>query len=129
MWIAYARTVLAQSMTGTQIGARALPAEVIEAFELLLAAWEAAADRDLTFVWEAEIEPEQVVYLLHAFFDLATGLAAAAEKRGFPVSPPEGDEFYRALVVSLLDALEREGGPNRDFAVDLRSRWPGLKDD
>lgn len=129
IWIAYARTVLAQAMTGTRVGTRAIPMEVIEAFEALLGDWEDRANRDLTFIWDAELEPEQVEYLAHAFFDLATGLAEAAEKRGFPVSPPEGDEFYYCLVNALLDALEREGGAHRDFALDLRSRWPGLKDD
>jgi hypothetical protein len=129
IWIAYARTVLAQSMAGTQVGTRVIPMEVIEAFETLLREWEDCASRDLTFIWDAELEPEQVEYLTHAFFDLATGLAEAAEQRGFPVSPPEGDEFYYCLVKALLDALEREGGAHCDFALDLRSRWPGLKDD
>ncbi|MCX7620929.1 MAG: hypothetical protein N2037_08830 [Acidimicrobiales bacterium] len=129
IWIAYARTVLAQAMTGTRVSSHPLPTEVIEAFEQLLTEWEELAERDLSFVWEAELDVEQVTYLLHAFFDVASGLAQAAQARGFPVSPPEGDEFYRALVLSLLGALELEGGPYRDFAIDLRARWPGLKEE
>ena len=52
-----------------------------------------------------------------------------AAARGFPISPPEGDEFYRALVLAILDGLFDAGGAHAEFAEHLRESWPGLKDD
>ena len=88
-----------------------------------------AADGGAEVVWEHELDPEQVRYLAHAFHRIAVGLAAEAERRGFPIAPPEGDEFYQCLVLALLDALERDSEPMREFAVELRTTWPGLKAD
>ena len=50
-----------------------------------------------------------------------------AEQRGYPISPPEGEEFYRAVIIAFLDALDREGGTYAAMAAELRTEWPGLK--
>lgn len=127
LWVAYARTVLGQATV--RPGEHAVPDELIEGFEAFLDEWDRAADGGAEVVWEHELDPEQVRYLAHAFHRIAVGLAAEAERRGFPIAPPEGDEFYQCLVLALLDALERDSEPMREFAVELRTTWPGLKAD
>lgn len=127
MWVAYSRTVLAQSIA--RPGEHEIPAELVEGFEAYLDRWESLAAAADELVWEEDLDPELVRYLAHAFHRIATGLATEAERRGYPISPPEGDEFYRALVTGFLDALEAESDTMREFAEELRATWPGLKDE
>lgn len=128
IWVAYARTVLAQALAHP--GSHApLAAEAIDAFEDFLDLWDDAARDTTEFVWSTEVDPERVEYLAHVWFRLAAELADEAEARGFPLSPPEGDEFYQALVSAVLDALAHEGRSTFEFAEQLREEWPGLKAD
>ncbi|MEZ5141135.1 MAG: hypothetical protein R2726_01250 [Acidimicrobiales bacterium] len=127
MWVAYARTVLAQATA--RPGEHGIAPELIEGFEQYLDEWDTAATGTHEVIWEVDLDPEQVRYLAHAFHRLALGLAEEAERRGYPISPPEGDEFYRCLVNGFLDALELESEPMREFAEELRTTWPGIKDD
>jgi len=128
IWVAYARTVLAQSLAHP--GAHApLAVEAIDAFEEFLDEWDEEASMGTEFLWSAEVDPERVEYLAHVWFRLAAQLAAEAEIRGFPLSPPEGDEFYQALVATVLDALAYEGRSTLEFSEQLREQWPGLKPD
>jgi hypothetical protein len=106
-----------------------LSPDVVEAFEDYLGQWEEASTYGPTFVWETDIEPERIAALGGAWFTIAERLASVAERRGYPISPPEGEEFYQALVAAFLDALDTEGGQHRDLAEHLRGAWPGLKVD
>ncbi len=128
IWIAYARTVLAQSLAHPGTHAP-LPTEAVDAFEGFLDRWEDTASVGTEFVWTADVDPERVEYLAHVWFQLAARLASEAEARGFPLAPPEGEEFYQALVRALLDALAQEGRSLLEFSEQLREDWPGLKDD
>lgn len=125
-WIAYARTILDRVGRG-DLGATTLAPDVRLGFERFLDDWEAAAGGDV-FMWTAEVDREQVEFLAHTWFGLAAALADEATDRGFPLAPDEGEPFYRALVAGLLDALDQEEGPGREFGEQLRQSWPGFKD-
>ena len=129
IWIAYARTVVAQLMTHPEHDDVVLDDDVIEAFDRYLAQWEDLAAEQTTFLWTTDVEPERVEFLGQAFFSIAESLARAAERRGYPISPPEGEEFYQALVKGFLDALAHEGRSRLEFSEQLRDEWPGLKPD
>jgi len=129
IWIAYARTVMAQLMTHPEHDDVVLDDDVIEAFDRYLAQWEDLAAEQTTFLWTTDVEPERVEFLGQAFFSIAESLARAAERRGYPISPPEGEEFYQALVKGFLDALAHEGRSRLEFSEQLRDEWPGLKPD
>ena len=126
-WVAYAREVLAAQEASTQISDN--ERTTIDDFEGFLTQWEAAARRRKSFSWSVDIDPDQARFFAHAFFNIVAGLAHTAAARGIDAAPPEGDEFYLALVNSLLDALETEGGSLASFAEDLRDRWPGIRPD
>jgi hypothetical protein len=128
LWIAYARTVIGSSLAHPQDGATTLTPEVVEAFDDYLDQWEQSAGQGPTFVWEADFEPERLALLGGVWLAIAEQLANGAEQRGYPISPPEGDEFYHALIAGFLDALGGEGGDYRQLAADLRSSWPGFKE-
>jgi hypothetical protein len=127
MWVAYARTVLGQHLARPDDGP-GVGAGVVEQFERLLDEWDGAAQRSAEFRWTAELDPDVVELLAQSFFDLVAVLAHEAEDRGFPISPTEGDEFYWALVDTMLGALVEAGGTHADVARDLAARWPGRKD-
>jgi len=129
LWVAYARTVLAHALARSDPAIAPVPHEAIEGFETFLTAWDEIAQDSTEFLWTADLDPEQIEFLAHAWFGLATALADEAEKRGFPLSPPEGDEFYQALVRALLDGLAQEGRSLLEFSEQLRDAWPGLKED
>jgi hypothetical protein len=127
MWIAYARTVIGQLLAHPdQLGA-SLPTGVAETFESYLDQWDDVAAGGPDFLWVTEVEAERVEILGKAFFTIADRLARAAEARGYPISPPEGEPFYQALVKGFLDALAQEGRSRLEFSEQLRDEWPGLK--
>jgi hypothetical protein len=98
-------------------------AEVLEVFRAYLTSWRAAAvGTDL--LWERDIPPEQVEYDMHAFQRVAELLARRAEEQGM-AAPPEGEDFYLALLHGVLAALEAEGPSSAAYARHLSEFWPG----
>ena len=129
-WVHDARSVLASMKTDPVDAGEPgvwLPPDVIETFTTYLDTWEAAADEE-TFRWDGDLSAEQAEYLMHAFFRLAHHLSETVEERGFRFMSPEGDDFYRSLVTSMVVALEQEGSSSSEFSQHLRSFWPGIFD-
>jgi len=127
LWIAYARTVISRSLVRPDELGVPLSGDVVELFEGYLDTWEREASDHTTFLWEAEVPTDQVTALGASWFLIASRLAEVAERRGYPISPPEGDEFYRALINAFLAGLDAEGGELAVMADELRAEWPGLK--
>jgi hypothetical protein len=129
LWIAYARTVISQALVRPAELGVAVDPGVAELFEHYLDTWDRLAAASSTFEWTADIPADQVQVMGATWLQIASGLADSAERRGYPISPPEGDEFYRALIGGLLDGLTAEGGDLASLADQLRREWPGLKPD
>ncbi|MCC5950745.1 MAG: hypothetical protein JJU45_01485 [Acidimicrobiia bacterium] len=127
IWVAYARTVLAQALS-TGGGLPPIDPALIEEMERHLDAWEAAATPDQPFLWTTEADPERLAYLAHTFLQIVQRLSEQAENRGFPIAPVDGEEFYQALIRGIIDAFEAEGRSFASFAEQLRDEWPGLKE-
>lgn len=109
MWLAYARTVLAQVITRPDAYGTRLSDDDIAAFESYLDEWELIATRDTTFHWISDGDPDKVKRLADTWLKLAEGMAEAARKRGYELQPKEGKAFNDALVVAVLTALADEG--------------------
>lgn len=71
----------------------------------------------------AEVDPDEVEYLVHAFFNLDTQLSDEV-RRKISVVPSEGRTFYLVLVGALLHALETQSPSRAAFVTQLRSSWP-----
>jgi hypothetical protein len=127
MWVAYARTVLAQVLARPDDHGVEVPLDVVETLEGFLDTWDDLASDGADVMWADDVNREALERVAHVWFGLAEWLAAQAERRGFPLSPPEGEEFYQVLVTELLTALEREGRTLVDTAEGLQQQWPGLK--
>lgn len=109
MWLAYARTVLAQCITHPGVYGTTLLPDQIAAFEAYLDEWDLIASRDMTFRWVTDVDPDKVKQLADVWFELTEGMGVAAAKRGFELQPPEGKAFNEALAVAVLTALADEG--------------------
>jgi hypothetical protein len=97
--------------------------EVLTVFRAYLTSWrQAAVGAEL--LWERDISPEQVEYDMHAFQRVADVLARRSEERG-TTAPPEGEDFYLAILQGVLSALEAEGPSSASFAKHLSEFWPG----
>jgi hypothetical protein len=129
MWVAYARTVLAQSITGSPDFPLRLDADVLRLFEQYLDEWEDLAERQAVFRWETEVDPERVEFVMHSFFQVATLLDKLAEQRGYPLAPPAGHAFYESLVAGVVAGMEAEGRSLEEYAAQLRDLWPGFDHD
>ena len=81
------------------------------------------ASPDDTFRWHAEVDPDQLEYLIHGLLRL-DAMAVEADDGGQPPAPDEGREFYLVLVRDLLHALEMEGTGRAAFVDQLRCCWP-----
>lgn len=108
IWLAFARTVIAQVITNP--GAYGTPLSEVEltAFEAYLDEWELVANRDHVFHWSTDADPDKVKRLADTWLHLAEGMAAEAQRRGYEIQPPEGRPFNDALIVAVLQALAGE---------------------
>ena len=106
-----------------------MPEDVVQGFRSMLDEWSSVAERGPKFRWATDLPVDVVEYLVHAFFRIAQQLADEAELRGSALAPADSDEFYWALVRSLLAALSDGGGSAGEFAEHLKSFWPGLTPD
>lgn len=77
-----------------------------------------------TFRWHADVDPDELEYLIHALLRLDAQLAAEVEDGGQPPAPDHGREFFLVLVRDLLYALEMEGTGRAAFVDQLRCCWP-----
>jgi hypothetical protein len=125
-WVGYARAVLeGYGLDDDEPVDKHIGSEVVVSFRRLLDEWARVADRGGEFKWSTELDLEEVEYLVHAFYRIATRANAAAAARGRFYMPPEGEAFYMSLVHGVLDALESAGTPAAEFAEELRQFWPG----
>ena len=76
-----------------------------------------------TLRWQADVDPDELEYLVHAFFNLDTQLSKEAGA-GEPDAPQEGRTFYLVLVRAILHALETQSPGRAAFVAQLRSSWP-----
>lgn len=121
-WVAYAHGTLDRNEGE-------MPDDVVQGFREMLDEWTAVAERGPKFRWVTDLPVDVIEYLVHAFFRIAQRLADEAELRGCALAPADSDEFYWALVRSLLAALSDGGGSAGEFAEHLKSFWPGLTPD
>ena len=77
-----------------------------------------------TFRWHADVDPDELEYLIHGLLRLDALLAVQIEEGGQSPAPDEGREFYLVLVRDLLHALEMEGMGRAAFVDQLRCCWP-----
>ena len=128
-WVGYARKALDEVLGEPGSDGVWIPDDTVATFTSYLDIWEAEATRGDSFHWTSDIPADEAEYLSHAFFRIASNLAARADERGYTMAPPESQEFYRALVTSFLAALDEEGSGSAEFSEHLRSFWPGLEKD
>lgn len=124
VWVAYAQEVLA---TPGEHDVLHVDAVALEAFNRYLSEWAMLARVADPFLWVGEVDPERLEYLAHSFARIVEHLAALADHRGLAGAPAEGEEFYQALVASIIGALRSEQGSASTFSEQLRDRWPGLR--
>lgn len=77
-----------------------------------------------TFRWQAEVDPDELEYVLHALCNLDAELSDEARQSEGPGIPAEGRTFYLVLVSALLHALEAESLTRAAFVDHLGSFWP-----
>lgn len=124
-WLGYADEVLDELDTMAPGECFASP-DVIRVFRGYVDSWRSAAT-GAELLWEQDIPTEQVEYDVHAFQRVAQVLDERAEQRG-AAAPPEGEDFYLAVLQGVLAALEAEGPSSAAFANHLAEFWPGHRD-
>lgn len=76
------------------------------------------------FRWHAEVDPDELEYLIHGLLRLESQVAVEVQDSGQSSPPDEGREFYLVLVRDVLHALELEGTGRAAFVDQLRCGWP-----
>lgn len=123
MWIEFARGALTAAVGAH--GAPTIDPPVAARLSRILADWESEATRGPELSLTFEIPDEEAEFLAHAFLLVAEQWTAMADERGFDVSPPEGDEFYAALVDGVIAAMEHADDVSAvEFGEALRNVWP-----
>lgn len=124
-WVAYATGILSGENDAM---APSVDPGAVDEFLGYLRTWDdLAATGPDTFVWEGSIEPERLEYLAHSFARIVDHLWAVAATNPALMPPPEGEDFYQALVLAIIAALEHQGDAAGEFSEQLRDSWPGLR--
>ena len=76
-----------------------------------------------TLRWQADVDPDELEYLVHALFNLDRQLSSEVGA-GVPNAPKESRTFYLMLVRALLHAIESQSPGRAAFVDQLRSSWP-----
>jgi len=127
VWIEFARGALADALEDPE-RAGVLTPEVEAQMTDLLDSWEAGARQSPTLLLEFDIPRDEAEFLVHAFLRLADRWTIAADRRGFDISPQEGDEFYAALVDAVIAAMEQaEDISGTEYGETLRTIWPRVE--
>lgn len=108
-WTAHMLANLEVVRSRRRVLAFALPDEVIDEFQQLLGEWRAAADRDDTFLWQADFDPDTVHHLVQYWANLDSLSDADVERLGIEWAPLSARPFFDALATGVADALARSG--------------------
>lgn len=108
MWLAFARTILAQVVVDPRAYGVDIGPDELAAFEAYLDEWEIIANQDVTFHWVADVDADKVRRLAETWVKLAEGMGRAAEARGYELQPQEGKEFTDALALAVMTALAEQ---------------------
>jgi hypothetical protein len=122
-WLRYADQVLDELGTMAPGECFTTP-ETVALLRGYVDSWKRTTGSGPEFWWEQEIPTEQVEYSMHAFQRVVDVLARRAEVHG-RAAPPEGDDFYLALLHGVLAALQGESASSAAFAKHLAEFWPG----
>jgi hypothetical protein len=123
-WIEWAQETLGE-LRAEPVRRASLSADMLDEVGHYLEAWtprNGAVDESLR--WRADIDPEELEYLVHAFYTLDAWLSADVQRGRRSGVPGEGRVFYLVLVRALLHALETESPGRAAFVDQLRSSWP-----
>jgi len=122
-WLGYADRVLDELETMAPGECFSAP-ETVAILRDFVSRWRRAARRDRMFLWDDEVPAERIEFAMHAFQRVVDLLAQRAAVHG-RAAPPEGDEFYLALLQGVLGALQAESASSAAFADHLAEFWPG----
>ena len=81
-----------------------VPADVVDAFEAYVAMWTAIAESSDPFEWSGELDADRLRHLAAHWARLVTLARADGDEVGVRPAPPEGEEFYNALAVAMVEA-------------------------
>lgn len=121
-WLGHAHRVL-DGIGDLAPGACFTAPDTVDLLRGFLDSWSHAA-LGAEFYWEEDLPAERIEYAMHAFQRVVDVLAQRAEVHGRG-APPEGDEFYLALLMGVFRALEAESASSAAFAEHLAETWPG----
>jgi len=121
-WLGYAHRVLDD--IGTLAPGECFTApDTVDLLRGFVDSWSLAA-LGAEFYWEEDLPAERIEFAMHAFQRVVEVLTARAEVHG-RAAPVEGDDFYLAVLRSVLRALEAESASSAAFAEHLAEFWPG----
>lgn len=103
-----------------------LPDDVADVFEFYLDEWAQVASGQDRFHWVSAVDPDELARLMHYWFNVAQFMASDGPKWDLEPAPSEADDFYVALVDSVLAALTADGPHVAVFSDRLRSVWPSF---
>jgi CheY-like chemotaxis protein len=118
-WLGAARGTVAQIRIDLALD---VPTWVAARFGRFLDEWEPGMQGDV-FEWSGDVEPSEVREMAAHWFRLAK-LARERPESGLRPAPPEGEEFYDALVLAMAEAASFED--NQGFAAKFEEVAPAF---
>jgi hypothetical protein len=121
LWIAYARTALAEMLASRQPDLAQIDPAALEMLEAVLDDWDLSAAQAGELQWQVDLPEKALWRLTGAWALLVEQLAAQEERRGYEIAPPEGEGFVEAASAAMQGAIEKQrSGPRRPGLVALR---------
>jgi hypothetical protein len=121
LWIAYARTALAEMLASRQPDLARIDPAALEMLEAVLDDWDLSATQTTDLLWQVDLPEKALHRLADAWSLLVQQLAEQEKRRGYEIAPPEGEGFVRAASAALLSAVEKQRhAPARPGLIALR---------
>ena len=118
-WIAYGRRVVDHLRPDAPPTRRS----VLDRFAGLLDEFGSIAAPGTPFLWETEISPEEVEFVMKGLFEIGLVVEAEHDAGRLALRPAAADEFHHLVVRQVLAEIETEGPAFAQFVDGLRADW------
>jgi hypothetical protein len=128
VWVENTRKIIDAVAAHPEILGEEIPGDVIYLFRSFLDQWDVLAANTDEFRWEARANPDDVSRVVTYWATIDAMSDEQLQQLSISWAPPEGEPFFQALTVGVLDALRRHD-ETQQLASRLDEQWAAWRRD
>jgi hypothetical protein len=124
-WLANSRSIIHGIRAHRHEVSVVVDDDLLDLCDTLLAIWSDIAGKSDTFEWSAEMDSDQIRYMVDQWMAMASLTESDLDLMRCSWAPDWTAPFFDALLAAVIDGLERADKDAQDLARRLRSQPPG----